>query len=110
MQTKNDILNLILSQKDSIKGYGAKSLGLFGSFVRNTPTESSDVDLVVEFQPGKKMFDNFIELAYLLEELLGRKVELVTLNGLSPYIKPYILKEIEYVSFTPSPLKGEAIC
>jgi predicted nucleotidyltransferase len=46
---------------------------------------------------GKKNFRNFIHLAFFLEDLLNRKVELVTPESLSPYLKPNILKEIEYV-------------
>ncbi|MBI5664740.1 MAG: hypothetical protein HZC49_06605 [Nitrospirae bacterium] len=42
-------------------------------------------------------FKNFIHLAYLLEDVLHRKVELITPESLSPYLKPHILKEIEYV-------------
>lgn len=80
-----------------IKAYGVKSLGLFGSFVRNTPTEKSDIDLLVDFEPGKKTFDNFMDLSFFLENLFGRKVELVTPQSLSKYIGPHILKEVENV-------------
>lgn len=89
--------NLKLHSKE-IKSYGVCSLGLFGSFVRNTPDENSDVDLLVDFEPGKKTFDNFMDLSFFLEGLLGRKVELVTPQSLSKYIGPHILKEVENVS------------
>ena len=56
----------------------------------------SDVDLLVEFEEGQKSFDNFMHLSFLLEEVLQRRVELVTLEALSPYIGPYILREVEY--------------
>jgi predicted nucleotidyltransferase len=62
-------------------------------------TEQSDVDLLVEFQQGEKSYDNFIDLAFLLEELTGRKVELVTPESLNKYLAPHILNEVEYVSF-----------
>jgi hypothetical protein len=52
----------------------------------------------VEFVPEKHTFDNFMEVSFLLEETLGRKVEVITPEGLSPYIGPHILKEIERVS------------
>jgi predicted nucleotidyltransferase len=55
------------------------------------------VDLIVEFVRGKKNFRNFINLAFFLEELLQRKVEVVTPESLSPYMKPIILKEVDYV-------------
>ena len=57
----------------------------------------SDVDILVQFEPGQKSFDNFIGLAELLEELLHRRVELVTREGLSPYIGPRILADVEDV-------------
>jgi predicted nucleotidyltransferase len=54
--------------------------------------------VLVEFEPGHKTFDAFIQLAVFLEELFERHVELVTPESLSPYIGPRILKEIEYVT------------
>ena len=72
---------------------------MFGSFVRGEQTDSSDIDILVEFEPARKTFDNFIRMAFLLEQLLGRRVELVTPEALSPYLKPHILREVEYVPF-----------
>lgn len=75
-----------------------KKIGLFGSFVRGHQNADSDVDLLVEFEPDKKTFDNFINLSFFLEDLLKHRVELVTRESLSPYIGPHILAEIEYVA------------
>ena len=77
---------------------GVVRLGLFGSFARDEANEDSDVDLLVEFVPGGKRFDRFLALADLLEEDLGRHVELVTPESLSRYIGPHILREVRYVS------------
>jgi len=52
----------------------------------------------VEFDPAEKTYDRFLSLASYLEELLGRLVELVTTEGLSPYIGPRILEEAEFVT------------
>jgi len=57
----------------------------------------SDVDVLVEFAAGKKTFGNFITLSFFLEDLLQRRVELVTPEALNPYIRPRILEEVEYV-------------
>jgi len=100
IETKEKILNLIRRNEDEMKLLGVISLGLFGSFVRNEQNPTSDIDLLVEFEEGKKTFDNFINLGFLLEEVLKRRVELVTRESLSPYLAPYILKEVEYVSFS----------
>ena len=77
---------------------GVLRLGLFGSFARDEANEDSDVDLLVEFAPGGKSFDRFLALADLLEEDLGRPVELVTPESLSRHIGPHILREVRYVS------------
>jgi predicted nucleotidyltransferase len=66
-------------------------LALFGSVGRDAAQPDSDVDLLVEFVPGHKTFDRFMALADLLEQILNRRVELVTPESLSPFLKPYIL-------------------
>ncbi|WP_296758099.1 nucleotidyltransferase domain-containing protein [Roseiflexus sp.] len=57
---------------------------MFGSFVRRQQDSNSDIDVLVEFESGRKTFDNFIQVALFLEELFGRRVELVTPEALSP--------------------------
>ena len=95
--SKKDILDSVAEAKDTIAKYGVKSIGLFGSFVKDSANDSSDVDLLVDFIPEKKSFDNFMDLAFYLEELFGRKVEIVTPQSLSKHIGPHILKEVENV-------------
>ena len=99
VETKETILSQIKAQEDQIRALGVKRMGLFGSFVRGRQRADSDVDFLVEFRPGKKTFDNYMQLAFFLEDLLGRPAELVTPESLSPYIGPHILEEAEYVSF-----------
>jgi len=77
---------------------GVRRLGLFGSFVRGEQRADSNVDLLVEFAPGQKTFDNFMKLAFFLEDLFRRHVELVTPESMSPYLRPYIMDEVEYAS------------
>ncbi len=98
VQTREEIVKILDENQTQLRALGVKRLGLFGSFVRGQQKADSDVDMLAEFEPGQKTFDHFIELSFLLEDLLGRSVELVTPEGLSPYIAPYILKEVEYVS------------
>lgn len=100
--TKTALLELLKKHESEIRAFGVKRVGLFGSFVRNEPTPESDVDLLVEFAPGKKTFHNFMELGFFLEDLFGRKVDLLTPESLSPYFSPYILEEAENVPFSPS--------
>jgi len=97
LQTKQDLLDCLRSHADKISAFGVERLGLFGSFVRGEQDAESDVDFLVTFKPGQKTFDNFSQLASFLEDLVGRPVEIVTVDALSPYIGPHILKEVEYV-------------
>ncbi|MBI5915923.1 MAG: nucleotidyltransferase family protein [Bacteroidetes bacterium] len=97
--TKSTILQTLAQHRSEIRGFGVKQIGLFGSFVRREERAESDIDLYVEFEPAMETFDNFMGLCFLLDELFeGRKVEVVTENGLSQYIGPKILKEVEYVA------------
>ena len=96
VQNKEHIFKQIINHRDEFDGLGVHRFGLFGSFVKSEQTSESDVDLLVEFKPGKKTFDNFMELSFLLEKILGRKVDLLTLESLSPHIGPRILAEVEY--------------
>jgi hypothetical protein len=94
---KRLIFKGILDAQEQLVNYGVKNIGLFGSFVRGEQTPTSDIDILVEFIPNKHTFDNFMEVAFLLEKILGRKVELVTPEALSPHIGPHILREVERV-------------
>jgi uncharacterized protein len=97
--TKQDVLRILRAHDATIRNYGVQQYGLFGSFARNEMTSDSDVDILVEFEPSKKTFDNFMNLAFFLEGVLSRKVDLITRESLSPYIGPRILQEVEYVTF-----------
>jgi len=98
--TKENLLKLIAEQQHEIKQFGVKRCGLFGSYVRDQSTSKSDIDVLVEFEPGQKTFDNFMRLAFFLEDLFGRRVDLVTVESLSPYIGPRILEEVEYAALS----------
>jgi predicted nucleotidyltransferase len=100
VQTKEQVFNVLREYQQQLNRLGVKRCGIFGSFVRGQQNPSSDVDILVEFETGKKTFDNFMHLAFLLENAFERKVDLVTREALSPYIGPYILREVEYASFS----------
>jgi predicted nucleotidyltransferase len=94
---KKNIYEKLEKNTAALRHFGVRQIGLFGSFVRDEGTIESDIDLLVDFEPGKKTFKNFMDLSFFLEELFQRKVELLTRQGLSPYIGPYILKTVENV-------------
>ena len=91
--TRDQTIQRLLAAETEIRSLGVRRLALFGSVARGEARPDSDVDLLVEFVPGQKSFDHFIALADLLEALVGRPVELVTLEALSPFIGPHILAE-----------------
>ncbi len=97
VNTQGQLISIIQANKDNIRAFGVKKLGIFGSFSRGQQNSESDIDLLVEFEPKQKTYDSFIHLVFYLEEIFGRKVELITTESLSPYIGPHILHEVDYV-------------
>jgi predicted nucleotidyltransferase len=88
-----NVIDILKSHEREIKKrFGVRRIGLFGSFARGEQKDTSDVDILVEFE--EPTFDNFMNLAFFLEDLLNRRVELVTPDSLSPYIAPYVEKEV----------------
>lgn len=98
MKTKKlsdkEIMKTVREHSDILGKYKVKKIGLFGSHVRGEQKEDSDIDFLVEFE--KPDFDNFMDLAFYLEDLFGKKVELITNGSLSPYIQPYVEKEVKW--------------
>lgn len=87
------ILHLLHEHKDMLKKFGVKHVWVFGSYVRGEARETSDIDILVEFEKGKKTFDNYMELKFFLEELFGVNVDLLTVEALKPKIRKYVWKE-----------------
>lgn len=99
MLTYDIIFKKIEKNKDSIKKYGVKRIGLFGSYLRNEQKNTSDIDILVEFEKDKITFDNYMELKFFLEDLFKCKVDLVMQDVLKPDLKPYILGSVKYAAF-----------
>ena len=97
VKTKQHVIKLLQKHQRELNKFGVNRLGFFGSFVRNTAQCESDVDVLVVFEPSHKTFDNFMNLSFFLEDLFQRKVDLITVDSLSPYIGDKILQEVEYV-------------
>jgi uncharacterized protein len=98
MLTKEIILDTIKSNKDKIKSFGVNQIGLFGSYAKDKPSASSDIDVLVIFESGKKNYDNLSDLYFLLEDLFKCKIDLVTPEGI-PSLLPYISNEVIYETF-----------
>jgi uncharacterized protein len=88
---KERILDTLGANEAKIKGFGVRSLSLFGSSVRGENTLASDLDFVVEFE--KKSFDSYMDLKLFLEELFDRPVDLVLSDGIKPRLRAAILSE-----------------
>jgi predicted nucleotidyltransferase len=98
MLTKDNILNALRMNKRKLKKFGIRDVGLFGSYINNEQSFKSDIDLLIDFEPEKENFDNFMAVYDLFEHIFkNEKIEVVTKNGLSPYIGPKILEEVQYV-------------
>ena len=76
--------------------YKIRELGIFGSYVRQEQTETSDVDLLVEFSETPSLL-KFVNLENYLSDNLGVKVDLVHKGGLKPRIGERILAEVVYL-------------
>jgi len=75
-----------------------KSVAIFGSYVNDTPAKGSDVDVLVQFTEDAIIgFFEYVRIQRHLSEALGIKVDMVTPEALSKYIKPQILQEAEVV-------------
>ena len=98
MTTRESILNALKNHKHKFSSLGIRNVGLFGSYARNEESENSDIDLLLDFDPDQESFDNYMAVYDILEQLfVGERIEVVTKNGLSPFIGPSILKEVQYV-------------
>ena len=93
--TKEDTLAILNEAFPSLQAkYGLREISVFGSVARNEAALGSDVDLLVEFEPGKACgFFAFYALQKELEKLLGAPVDLVSLDALKPQLKNRILAE-----------------
>jgi len=100
--TKEKIKQTLFKHKSLLKKYHVKSIALFGSSVRGEGKKGSDIDLLVEFDEnafGKNFegyYDNYIGLLNAFKKIFKKKIDLVTSDMISPYIKPYVVKEAEF--------------
>ena len=97
MTSKESILTLMRTHKQRLLSFGVNTIGLFGSYACGEQRPQSDIDILVSFEPEKETFDNLMGLNDYLEDLFaGEKIEVVTVNGLSPHIGRHIIEEVAY--------------
>jgi predicted nucleotidyltransferase len=91
-------MSTIKNNRQSFIRLGIQNVGLFGSYSRDEQSVKSDIDILIDFIPEMENFDNYMAVCDLFEQLFkNEKVEIITKNGLSPYIGPKILNEVVYV-------------
>ncbi len=93
---KPDIVHLLETNRQALKRFGVRRVGVFGSAARGTASAGSDVDVLVTLdQPS---FDGYMDLKFFLEELFHREVDLVLEPALKPRLRASILNEVMYAS------------
>ncbi len=98
MTTKENIISTLKLHKPDFSKLGVQNVGLFGSYLRNEQSDKSDIDLLIDFEPEKENFDNYMAVYDLFDDIFkNEKVQVVTKNGLSQYIGPKILTDVVYV-------------
>ena len=98
MKTSEEIERILKENIDNLKkDYNLISMGIFGSFIKGTQNQESDLDILVDFEKPVGLI-KFIRLENDLSRILGVKVDLVMKKALKPNIGKRILEEIQYVS------------
>lgn len=89
---RDEVVALLRGRAQDLRRFRVRSLDLFGSLARDEAQTTSDVDLLVEFDDSPT-FDQFMDLKFFLEDLLSRRVDLVTRAALKPRMRPAIERE-----------------
>ncbi len=94
---KENIIEILKAvTEDSLSKYKARIKAIFGSVARGDESESSDIDILVDFQEGADLFD-FVGLSLFLEEQLHRRVDIVPTDTIKRELRDVILKEAIYI-------------
>ncbi len=95
MMTRDEILKTLEENRDTIRGFGVRELGLLGSYARGDQTEGSDMDFLVQFE--RSTFDNYFGLKSFLEQLFDCKVDLAFKDTIKLRIRTAVLEEAVYI-------------
>lgn len=90
---RDQIIMLLAEHKEEVLKFQVKALSLFGSVARGEEKKNSDVDMIVEFI-HLPSFDLYMDLKFFLEDLIGRKVDLITTTGVREEVRKYIQKDL----------------
>lgn len=91
---KEQVIRILREKRPALARFHVRSLSVFGSVVRGEAGPDSDIDILVEFEPGARVgLFSFARLQRYLEEILGRKVDLATPKALHRALKKDIMEE-----------------
>jgi uncharacterized protein len=97
MTRSDTIISILQSFKPRLfEQYHITRIGVFGSIIKGTHTDESDIDLLVEFSDSPGLF-GFMEIEHFLSDTLHAHVDLVDAEGIKPRLKTQILSEVRYV-------------
>ena len=98
MLKKENLLKFLTTNRETlISDFNITKIGLIGSFARDEQTENSDIDLLLEFEPGtENLYEKKLKLKNLLKTSFYREIDLCREKYLKPYIKNYLLSEVIY--------------
>jgi len=99
--TADGILGALAEHRERIRSPGIRRIGVFGSFARGEEREESDIDILIEFEEGGRSFDTYMGLKFFLEDLFGRRVDLVDRDAIKPALAPHILWSVRYLPEAP---------
>jgi predicted nucleotidyltransferase len=91
--TRTDILEALRRHRPDLERLSVKTIALFGSYAKDAQTDSSDLDFVVEF--FAPTYDNFASLEQFLEQLFGRRIDILTPAGVNSIRVPQISEDIK---------------
>ena len=89
---RDDVITALGENRETITGFGVRSIGLFGSCARGEESATSDLDFLVEFE--EKTFDAYMGLKEFLENLFGCRVDLVLEDTIKPRLRESIMREV----------------
>jgi predicted nucleotidyltransferase len=98
MNKQRDIQAILQKQKNYLEErFKVDEIAIFGSYARGNQRDDSDIDIMVDFKEGYKTFDNYMDLKFYLEELLGKKVDLVIKSAMKSRLKPFIIDDAIFI-------------
>jgi len=92
----DEIIAVLRDNRKDIEKYGVDRIGLFGSYGKGEQITNSDVDILVKFKKERKTFDNYMDLKFYLEDLLGKKVDLIIAENIKMELRNEILGSVKY--------------